>query len=672
MIHPARPFSLAVTTALVLGGANAAFALEPQFSTSALRIFETELAGRPLANFPRFEYVGTFHQGDPISVALDPGTYPSIAGSMADVYLLADRSAAQWAANPTLVDVRGAPTAAVFGASGVASCTVPLAAAGLSGDAGSGFGVPYDLVIDVDRDGQLSARDFIDGRTAVGFYVAKDPTVAGPLAVTEIQYSGGSFLGQDTYYPTNIASLGQLPLVVVSHGNGHDYRWYDHIGFHLASYGCVVVSHQNDTAPGSEAASTTTLTNTNYILANQATIGGGVLAGHIDSHKISFIGHSRGGEGVIRAYNRVFTGAYVPTQFTAADIVFVSSISPVTHLTSAASTPQAVNYHLMYSSSDTDVTGSPGSTTSKPFVFYERATGNRSVSYVQGAGHADFHAGGGSCVCTGPSLIGFAATHQVVRGYYLPLIKLYTEGNPAAKDYISRMYGSFHAPGIAANVIVATEYRDADTTARFVLDDFQTNPALGVSSSGGLVGFNVSNLVEGLMQDTDGSFDFSAAVPHNGMTNWKDAGDSARCAVFDWTIGQSAFYEFELLSTQRDLRDDRWLSLRAAQGTRHPETDGLDAPLTFTVTLRDGQGVTSSIAMSNYGALTRTYKRTSSGVGTGWANEWNSMRVRLADFASDMSPLDLSDIAAVRLEFGAGFGSARGRIGLDDLEIIKE
>ena len=42
----------------------------------------------------------------------------------------------------------------------------------------------------------------------------------------------------------------------MSHGNGHNYQWYDHIGRHLASYGYVVMSHENNTGPGSDAAST--------------------------------------------------------------------------------------------------------------------------------------------------------------------------------------------------------------------------------------------------------------------------------------------------------------------------------------------------------------------------------------------------------------------------------
>jgi hypothetical protein len=83
-------------------------------------------------------------------------------------------------------------------------------------------------------------------------------------------------------------------------------------------------------------------------------------------------------------------------------------------------------------------------------------------------------------------------------------------------------------------------------------------------------------------------------------------------------------------------------------------------------------GNTSSILTSLYGDVTRTYERTGSGIGAGWANEFSTLRLRLSDFAADGSGLDLSAVAAVRLEFGAGFGSVRGRLGLDDLEIVRD
>ena len=106
-----------------------------------------------------------------------------------------------------------------------------LAAPGLDCEGGTRFGVGYDVVLDCDRDGVLTQGDYLDGgdATAAGFYVVHDTTRPGPLAVSSSQYSGGSWLGQLTDYPTAIGAMGQLPLVVISHGNGHDYTWYDYL-----------------------------------------------------------------------------------------------------------------------------------------------------------------------------------------------------------------------------------------------------------------------------------------------------------------------------------------------------------------------------------------------------------------------------------------------------------
>src|SRR5207253_9647859 len=61
--------------------------------------------------------------------------------------------------------------------------------------------LPYDVVLDFDRDGWLSTGDWIDGSDAeAGFYVLYPTTHAGPLAVTELVYSGGTWLGQDLFY----------------------------------------------------------------------------------------------------------------------------------------------------------------------------------------------------------------------------------------------------------------------------------------------------------------------------------------------------------------------------------------------------------------------------------------------------------------------------------------
>lgn len=639
-----------------------------------LKTIELELVGLPTTGFPHFRVVRTLQETQPVRIAVDPSRQPTLIGRPGAVHVVLARDAAGWAADPTLIDVHGGATPYTVQAGSIAANVVTVDAGVLPGSAGDAFGVGYDVVIDYDGDGLLSGGDAIDGAgDATGFWVVRDATAAGPHAVTEVEYSGGSFLGQDLYYPSDVASMGELPLVVISHGNGHDYRWYDHIGLHLASWGCVVMSHQNNTVPGPESASVTTLSNTEYLLANLGTIAGGALDGHVNTGKIVWIGHSRGGEGVVRAFDKLVDGTYVPLNFSAASLRLVSSIAPTQFLASSDITPHGVPYHLFVGAADSDVNGGPGSVIVQSLPIFERASGEKLCQSLQGAGHADFHAQDGSCWCTGPNLIGKTGTHPVVKAYYLALVQRYALGNEAARDLIERAFDDFDVLGIPGNVIVANDFRVAAGAPRSVVDDFQTQGGLFVGSSGAAIATDVSNLAEGQMIDLDSSFAFGGGVPFNGMTRLRDNGDDPRCAVFDWDgqLGPQEF-EYELPSDMRNLNAYTWLAFRACQGTRHVLTDSVDAPISFGVTLVDGAGVASTIPTAAYGMLTRPYKRTGSGTGAGWANEMVAVRIRLSEFTHDMPGLDLSDVQRLRFEFSAAVGSGRGRIGLDDVEFLPE
>ena len=636
-----------------------------------------QLAGISLATKPWFEYPRTFNEGSAIEVAVDPARYPAVVGVTADIWVTASKNPTQWRSDRSLVDVAGGPLSVTFAAGSITSNVWTVDAGTLSGDAGASIGVGYDIVIDLDGSGDLSRGDLVDGLDfEAGFYVAHDVTLPGPYAVTEIIYSGGTWLGQNTYYPTDIATMGKLPLVVISHGNGHNYQWYDHIGEHLASYGYLVMSHQNNTNPGIQTASVTTLRNTNYIIANQDTINGGVLDGHIDSHNITWIGHSRGGEGVTRAYDSIFddTTNY-NTVYELEDIKLVSSIAPTDFLGPTQSDPHGVAYSLWTGGADSDVNGCASCNLCQTFHLFDRAERTRHSISLHGAGHGDFHDGGGSSWATGPCKIGRANTHTIMRGYLLPLVEYHIRGNPAAKDFLWRQYESFHpvgAPVANSCVVVDLMYDRADDADRFVIDDFQTNSSTTVASSGGAVSFTVSSLHEARLDDSTTTFNDSVAGdPMNGMTH-AGATDAGKGIVFQYN-GVDADITFAIPAGKGDWSRFHRFAFRSAQATRNANTTAALEDLTFTVTLRDGTGGESSINIGSYGGgIEEPYQRTSCGtVGAGWANEWETIRIRLSDFQHD-DTLDLTDITEVVFQFGPSFGSSRGRLGLDEIEVTRD
>jgi hypothetical protein len=396
------------TSHWILGVCSAALLISQPLAGQAA-ITQTQLAGKSLTQYPFFEYVKAFNENDTIEVAIDPTRFAGIAGQTCDIYVVSAKSAAQWLVDRSLTDITtGGAQPETFAGTTIQSNTFTVTGPfELNADAGLGLGVGYDVVLDCDQDGQLSDGDFVDGQSnEAGLYAVHDTTAAGPLAVTEELYSldpgvGASFgipavkLAEDLYYPTDIGSMGRLPLIVISRGNGHNYQWYDHIGFHLASYGYIVMSHDNNTEPGVETAATTTLGHTDAFIDQVAAgaIAGGALAGHLDTSRIAWIGHSRGGEGVAIAYDRLFDGTHTPTHFGSRDIKLISSMLPTDFQGTNITDPHDANYHLWTASGDSDVDGSAICELCQTFHIHDRATGYRQSTVVQGTGHAWFHDG---------------------------------------------------------------------------------------------------------------------------------------------------------------------------------------------------------------------------------------------------------------------------------------
>lgn len=662
-------------------------------------VTKTELAGNSISSYPYFEYVKAINANDNVEIAIDPTRFPAIAGQTCDIYVVAAKKTSQWDTDSTLTDVTpGGMQTETFSGTDIQSNTFQVAAPSqLSANAGLGLGVGYDVVLDCNRDGLLNGDDYIDGRNnEAGFYVVHDTTAAGPEAVTELTYNinaavaavfgiPAGFEGQNLFFPTNVAGVkaatgANLPLIIVSHGNGHWYENYDHIGNHLASYGYVVMSHKNNTGPGPVSASTTTLAHTDALInqiALGAIAGAGALTGNIDTDRIVWIGHSRGAEGVAIAYDRMFDGTYTPTNYTMVDIKLISSMLPTDFEGTNTANPHNANYHLWTASGDSDVNGSAGCDLCQTFHLHDRATGNKQSTVVQGTGHAWFHNGGGTSWFTGPCSIGEVNTHLVQLGHLLPLVKRYVDDNIPSIDFLTRQYESFRPIGVPTGdpcIQVSHEYLDASPNTpsnpqkTIIIDDYQSQFAAGTSSSGASVTFDVDNLTEDRLDDNNSDFTWTASDPFNGATQ-ASATDTSRGVVFDWT-GSDKYYEWEIPVGERDFTDNLFLSLRGAQGTQHPNTLAVLGDLTFKVTLRDGQPVpvSSSINIGAFGGgFEQPYQRSG-----GWHNEMETIRIRLTDFLNNGSGLDLTDIVAVRLDVGPTHGSPEGRIVIDDLMLTND
>lgn len=678
--------------------------------TAFAAVTKTELAGHSVGVYPFFEYVKAINANQSVQIAIDPTRFPSITGLTCDIYIVNAKGTIGWNANNSLTDVSaGGKMTVTFSGVNIQGNTILVANAGeLSANAGLGLGVGYDVVIDVNQNGLLDGNDFIDGRNnEAGFYMVHNTAAAGPEAVTELNYNinaavaatfgiPGAMVAQNLFFPTNVggvkAATGKnLPLIIVSHGNGHWYEDYNHIGNHLASYGYVVMSHPNNTGPGPVSASTTTLAHTGALIdqINAGAIpGAGALTGNIDADRIVWIGHSRGAEGVAVAYDRMIDGTFAKSNFSTVDIRLISSMLPTDFqasspisgdiITTSIANPNSANYHLWTASGDADVSGTAALSRLQTYHLHDRATGHRQSTTVQGTGHAWFHNGPATPNWfTGPCSIGQANTHLILLGHLLPLVKRYVEDNIPSIDFLTRQYESFRPIGVPTGdpcIVVSHEYRDATPNTpsnpqkTVMIDDYQTEPSTNISSIGSPVSFDVLNLTEDRLDDNNTDFTWTVADPFNGATQAHTTDDS-RGVVFDWN-GSNRFYEWEIPVSERNFTDNLFLSFRGAQGTQHPNTLAVVGDLTFKVTLRDGQAVpvSSSISIGAFGGgLEEPYQRAG-----GWHNEMETIRIRLTDFLNNGSGLNLGNIVAIRLDVGPAHGSSQGRIVIDELMLTND
>ena len=623
------------------------------------------LTGRSLTGSPWFEFIDTFNIDEQVEVSLDPVRYADRVGLEYDLYVVEHRTVDEWAADQTLIQV---PTSLESGT--VSSGTTED---GLVTAWASDLIVPtdaidaYDVVVDFGRDGKLDPGDVIDGLgPRAGAWVVGDLTAPGPYTTESFDHSGSAWLTQRVFLPSNIASLSDVPLVVISHGNGHEYTWYDYLGHHLASYGFVVMTHRNNTGPGVVQAAETTRSNTEYLLDELPNLQGGVMAGVLDEQRIGWVGHSRGGEGVVIAYDRIKRGQWSATNYGIGQIKVVSSIAPTVFegITSGGANPHSVTYHLMVGGSDGDVTQDPGCDLCQSYRIAGAAQGRVQTTYLQGAAHNDFHDGGGWDDGRGPDRIGKTATNNVAKAYYLALMSWHLKGEVAFADYFMRIKEGFRPNGLPLEAIVSGTWRAAVADNVGAIDTFQQGASAEESSSGGTVSFSVDNLMEGRLDDNNARLEWKDGDPFNGTT-WVHADGFERGVAFDWAT--EAGYTQTVTEEMSDFTPWSLLTFKVAQGTRHPNTVSLGGPLHFTVALVDGAGTQAPIDFGMYGRVLPPYPRTGKGDGEGWVNEFETVRIHLAEFQAVAPDLDLTDVDSVQFRFGGTNGSATGRVILDDI-----
>lgn len=646
---------------------------------------------------PYLRYSDTFAVGEPVYAALDPAILPPAnLGKMCALYVIQNRDADPMAVPPEWTDNSLQHLPALGGNPAVQRFLVqawcvnqnkrlvwPAAQEG-----------QYDIVADFGSpptpdaaafapDNQFNTpNDIVDGYFEPGFRVVRDPGTltefphAGawsydPAAVNAMglqgnptvqddaaQYhSGGSTtpwtvsMRANVRFPADVpgATPAQMstarpdyPLVVVIHGNGHSYASYDFLLDHLARNGFIAASIHLE---GDMNALGRANVFFRHLAVLQARFGARV------QNNIGIMGHSRGGEAVLKA-------ARLNQQLGLGHgINAIISLAPTDQygresLAGAWATP----YFVLYGSRDGDINGDiwvSGYTVPQTgFALYDRADGApKSMVFVHRATHNGF-------ITDNEDWSGDAdylsrdAQRRITLAYMNAFFRQHLRNEGAR--WRGMFTGEWTPPSVAADAVdLFVQYRD---TNRRVVDHFEgAAPDWQASTIGGTVTHDATLPVdpaEGKMHDHPSAPGLDPRCPHDtkGLrVRWDNAGDRL---VFTVPVGQ------------RDVSSYPYLSVRIGQRDASASNPaGMDQDLRLA--LRDAAGNERAVRVAPFTRLPYPEQRATPSLRK---SAMTTVRIPLKSYTivcAGQPQVNLADVVRVELRFSE---RATGEIGIDELE----
>lgn len=409
------------------------------------------MSGQRISGKPYYQFSNTFQAGSDVWAALDPAALdPNLLGKAVALYVIQHKTPSDWSTgtnlnhlpilggNPAVLKFKTQPGCINF------NDQLVWANASITGE--------YDIVADFGNnaadlstfapdDSLDSPLDIIDGYFVSGFRVVNDPSTE-----TQYSHSGGFSYTESTEgsktvtddfgslvivpiraevrFPADAAGAtlpseistteSSYPMIVIVHGNGHNYTDYTYLLDHWAKNGFIAASiHLKGNQTGTDRAL--------------------ILFEHLDilktrfgtkaANNIGIMGHSRGGEAVVIA------ARVNQQQGLGHNINAIISLAPTDQYTDESMAGAwATPYLVIYGSMDGDVAGGWGNPWNTGFALYDRATdATKSMVFVYGATHNRFREAGQDADITewwsslGPSdmsrLISATAHQKIALGY---------------------------------------------------------------------------------------------------------------------------------------------------------------------------------------------------------------------------------------------------------------
>jgi len=539
-----------------------------------------------------------------------------------------------------------------------------------------------------------------DGRDDSPFVVTGKDAVAGFDVRGQVRYPAAGAGGLDAA----VAGGGPFPLIVIAHGNHNrftpasgdpsdeNYRGYTYLQDYLATRGYISVSIDEDDFtlldPGILSRAWLVLCHAENMRRINAQAGH-VLQGSIDMSRIAFMGHSRGGEAVVKAMqmNAITGGAEGGPGFGAGgadDVVF--SLKAVWGLASTRFFDGAFNFDFtapiqavvpasnivggtvlvpfmgMWGDADGDIGGANIATSTgvvlvrnfhvegtydgsdpdpKQFVWIEGANHNFWNTSWFGFGFGD----DGITKIPPPQRITPAQQQDLARGYGLAFFESYVRAQAPFQVFFKRPANERPAAPIAATK-VHLQYQPRPVQ-RSIVDDFEANPVVGTTSRG-TPGVDTGTLV--------GPGEFPLNGADEAGVDTQSFFHNSRGVLFEW----NAFTDFyETVVTDVNVAAFENLSFRAALDRRGP---GATPALDLRVTLRDSGLRTASIQTASVALIPVAQLRSDTALLT--KSMLKTLRIPLCRFKDVTPNLDLTNITHIRFEFDR----AAGKMALDDIE----
>ena len=596
------------------------------------------VSGASVTGTPYFRYRDTFTFGEDVWAGMDPGIVdPGNISKMCSLYVIQSKDDMAWANNSLNHIFGNANTtkhklqAGCMNANKVLVWPAVNQAGQFDIVADFGNNTP-DAAMFVQDDQYNTPLDIIDGYFVTGFRVVPDPGTMTESSIsnygnwnyTEADFPmfgvNGTVTVQDetaayhsstaptivtrnvrmkahVFFPADMmgvtdpaqisAAKPNYPLIVVIHGNGQDYFAYDFLLQHFARNGFIAASIDVRYFNGTTEAHGMAGQGRAEMLFHHLKVLQGKFGGKVQNN-IGIMGHSRGGEAVVKAVRINQQQGYTH------NINAVISLAPTDRygteiLGGAWSKP----YFVLYGSRDGDVKGGPPTTANYTvaqcgFSLYDRANSNfKSMCFLLKATHNGFITSNVDAPWDGDNIMDMepVATQQAyVKAYMNAFFRWHLLNEPQWDG----MFKGEWKPASVSSTGAKSYMQYRDTTLKTV-DDFEGLLNWQQSSIGGTVTHSMTLPVD------PSENKMSAAVlagldpksPHDTQglkIKWNNAGDRL---------------EFSIPAMHKDVNTYSVLSFRVTQ-----TIDSLENPANqsqnFRVALKDGTNNERAIRVSPF------------------------------------------------------------------------